>query len=282
MTDSPDPQTLRYLIWLYGAPLERAPLAALCALEREIASSLHAGMDHLVAHTRLAWWREECLRCAAGNPQHPLTRELLAALAARGRGPGTLAAAGLSGLVENAAWDLAAATFETRAELEAYCRRWAAAMIAPLAPPDAAPGAAPAGTWLDLGGAVRETELLSELAPAAARGRVRLPLDELDARGVPLASLARPPWPEALCRLLRERVRALRPALARAVAQVPPALQPGTRGALVWAALASQVARRLERALPHPARPSGASAFASSWRAWRAARAAMAQRLRLP
>jgi phytoene synthase len=282
MTDSPEPRTLRYLIWLYGAPLERAPIAALCALEREIASSLRAGMDHLVAHTRLAWWREECLRCAAGNPQHPLTRELLAALAALGRGPAALAAAGLSGLVENAAWDLAAATFETRPELEAYCRRWAAAMVAPLAPPDTAPEAAPEGTWLELGGAVREIELLTELAPDAARGRVRLPLEELDARGVPLASLARPPWPEALSRLLRERVRALRPALARAVAQVPSALQPSTRAALIWAALASQAARRLERALPHPAHPSSAGAFAASWRGWRAARAAMAGRLRLP
>ena len=282
MADSPEPQTLRYLIWLYSAPLERAPLAALCELEREIASSLRAGMDHLVAHTRLAWWREECLRCDAGNPQHPLTRELLAARAAPGRGTGAGAAAGLSGLVENAAWDLAAATFETRAELEAYCRRWAAAMIAPLAPSGAAPQAAPEGVWLDLGGAVREIELLTELAPDAARGRIRLPLDELDAAGVPLASLARPPWSGALPRLLRERVRALRPQLARAVAQVPPALQPSARGALIWAALASQAARRLERALPHPTRPAGASALAASWRAWRAARAAMAGRLRLP
>src|SRR5882757_4888761 len=42
--------------------------------------------------------------------------------------------AGLCGLVDVAVWDLAGATFETRRELAAYCERWSAAMIEPLAP----------------------------------------------------------------------------------------------------------------------------------------------------
>src|SRR2546430_4115889 len=37
--------------------------------------------------------------------------------------------AGLAGLVDIAVWDLAAATFGTRRELEGYCERWSAAMI---------------------------------------------------------------------------------------------------------------------------------------------------------
>ena len=37
---------------------------------------LARGPAHEVAHARLAWWREECLRLAAGDPQHPLTRAL--------------------------------------------------------------------------------------------------------------------------------------------------------------------------------------------------------------
>src|ERR1700733_6275437 len=74
---------------------------------------------------RLAWWPEESPRCLAGAPGHPLTRELAALCA-----PEPAAAlGGLSGLIDCALWDLAAATFETRREQRAYCERWSAAMI---------------------------------------------------------------------------------------------------------------------------------------------------------
>src|SRR5258706_26910 len=45
-------QPTRYLAWLYSPPLQRPVLAALCAIETEIATSLRAGLDHHVAHTR--------------------------------------------------------------------------------------------------------------------------------------------------------------------------------------------------------------------------------------
>src|SRR5207302_430432 len=131
------PPAARALAWLYSPRALREPLATLFALEREIGESLRPGLDTQLAHARLAWWREECERSTQARPSHPLTRELGALFAASGLAP----PAGLAGLVDIAVWDLAAATFGTRRELEGYCERWSAAMIEPavqLAAPAAA------------------------------------------------------------------------------------------------------------------------------------------------
>lgn len=272
MSEKPEPHTPRFLAWLYSTPTQQPVLGALCGIEREIAASLRPGIDHHVAHTRLEWWRAECDRCAAGHPSHPLTRELRRHI--EGLAPGARAGralAGLAGLVDAAVWDLAGATFERREELAAYCRRWAAAMLEPLGVPG----------WSELGAALREIELLGDLARDARAGRLRVPLDELERAGVAPAALAAPPWPPQLTALLRARHPELRRQLSAVVTALSPEEQQSARGLLVWTALAWQASARAQRALPHPPAASIASAAAANWRAWRAARAAAAGRFRL-
>jgi 15-cis-phytoene synthase len=274
MSEKPEPHTPRFFGWLYSTRLQQPVLASLCGIEEEIAASLRPGVDHHVAHTRLQWWREECARCAAGHPVHPLTQELRSHLEQLAPGAETNARlTGLAGLVDVAAWDLAGATFERREELTAYCRRWAAAMVAPLAGAEADAAA--------LGAALCELELLGHLARDAGAGRLRLPLDELERAAVAPQALATPPWPLELAALLRGRHQALRRQLAAAVAGFSPGHQQSARGILVWAALAWQASLRAEGALPHAPAASLAGAAAANWRAWRAARAAAAGALRL-
>lgn len=287
MSAKPEAHTPRFLAWLYSTPLQQPVLGSLCGIEREIGASVRPGVDHHVAHTRLEWWREECARCAAGNPVHPLTRELRIQLEQLAPGkPANPALAGLSGLVDAATWDLAGATFERRKELTAYCQRWAAAMVVPISWGADTRGsvsqAADGGADLTgLGVALCELELLGRLDRDARAGRLRIPLDELEQAGLAPESLATTPWPQALVGILRSRHQALRQQLAAAVASLAPATQQRARGLLVWAALAWQASRRDERALPRPPSASIASAAAANWRAWRAARAAAAGRLRL-
>jgi phytoene/squalene synthetase len=128
---TPELQSARYFASLYAAPPERPVLDALFGIEREVFDSLRPGLDHHVAHTRLQWWREECERAGRGGAAHPLIRTLITALG-DSHAKSVPQLAGLCGIVDVATWDLASATFETRRELEAYCHRWAAAMIEPL------------------------------------------------------------------------------------------------------------------------------------------------------
>jgi phytoene synthase len=295
-------------------------LAKLCEIESEIAGSLRPGIDHHVAHARLQWWQEECARFTQGRPVHPLTRELFKAYGAAPAGPPSPSPlGGISGFVDTAIWDLAGATFDTRKELTAYCERWAAAMFETAAgqavksahdtnatrAADAASGVVSAtatsssktapdttaavtenrsretSAWRALGAAVREIELLADLAREAHAGRVRVPLDELDRAGVDASGLAKPPWPAPLSTLLRERHETLRATVGKSVSALAPDEQASFRGLLVWVALAWRQSARAERALPNIILPRRYHAFADGWQAWRAARRAGAGILRL-
>ncbi len=274
MSEKPEAHTPRFLAWLYSTRSQQPVLASLCGIEREIGASLRPGVDHHVAHTRLEWWREECNRCAAGNPVHPLTRELRIHLEQLTPGSRVNAAlAGLSGLVDAATWDLADATFERREELTAYCRRWAAAMVAPLAFADAdLTGSAPrCVSWSCSAispatpgpeGCVCRSMSSSGLRSRRRRSRHRL------GRGSSRSCCAS--GTRHCGGTWRQRSRVSRPKTNRRA-----------RGLLVWSALAWQASLRAERALPHARAASLASAAAANWRAWRTARAAASGTLRL-
>ena len=280
MPAPPESQTSRYFAWLYAPTSERPLLEALLAIEREVSQSLATTIDHQVAHIRLQWWREELIQLAQGGGTHPLTRTLTAAFGAN-RQPDTLAQ--VVGLVENAGWDLARATFENRTELTAYCERWAAALIVPLAahagrhaqhlPAQHLP-AQQLSDWLAVGASMRELEMLTDLARDARSGRLRLPLDELQRADLDPEGLAKPPWPEGLVRLVRERHLSLRETLHSQLRGVPHDDRNAIRGVLVWAALVCQHSSRAERALPDIAQPRRRDLLADAWCAWRAARRA--------
>lgn len=271
MPTRPELPPTRALVWLYTPAAQRETFAALCAIEAEICASLNPRLEHQVAHARLAWWGEECARTALGAPTHPLTRALGASLA---RSELT-ALAGLSGLVATASWDLAAATCETRAQLRAYCERWAGAMIAPLVPP------ALGATASKLGATLHEIELLANLAADARLGRLRVSLADLAAASAAAQDLAQPPWPAGLARVLRLRHQQLRAALAALVGELPRQAQPTLAGLLVWVRLAAEHSRRAERALPDALKARDHHGPLDSWRAWNAARRAAAGRFAL-
>lgn len=265
--------TPRYFAWLYAGEKMQAILRPLFGIEAEINAALQPGLEHSVAHVRMGWWAEEAQRVRGGHALHPQTRALLAQRpAARGAGPD------FSGLVDIATWDLAAATFETRAELTGYCERWAQAvpqLAAIWAAPDlTVPTAERFGQTL--GVALCELDMLVSLEHSARLGRVRIPLEELAALGVPPEAVAHTPWPTALCDWLRVRHQELRLALQSSCALVQaPVQRAALRGLLVWAALLLQHSRRAEAALPHTWRRSRWDGIGDALRAWRAARQAI-------
>jgi phytoene synthase len=277
------PNTLsasRYLAWLYSPAPRQRVFAVLCEIENEIAGSLRPDIDHHVAHARLQWWSEECERCVQGRPVHPLTRELVKASGDSSR------LAGIKGFVDTAVWDLASATFETRKELTAYCERWSAAIFETAAAGaaetvGAAVGASTAASVRGLGAAVRELELLENLAREARAGRVRVPLDELERAGVVIHSLAKLPWPAALGTLLSQRHETLRATIRDSISALGREEQPRLRGLAVWVALAWRQSLRTQRALPNSIQPRRYHALVDGWQAWRAARRAAAGKLRL-
>jgi phytoene synthase len=274
MPTVPDWEPARYFAWLYSPASQRPLLHCLFEIERAIASSLRPGLEHQVAHARLQWWREECERCVSGRPAHPLTRALRAAFPGVPR-PGALE--GLMGLIDTATWDLARATFESRRELTAYCGRWAAAIAQPIVLHSTSTEV----DWRTVGGGLCELELLIRVYREALAGRIRLPLEELQAAGVESEALAHPPWPPALSQLLATRHTQLRATLAQALSGLMPQHQRSLRGLLVWARLGAQLSERAQRALPGIPAQRRRDSLAATWQAWDTARRATHGRLRL-
>lgn len=70
------PGTPRYWSWLFAAAEARAPLLGIYALGAEWQALMDPGTETGVAHLKLAWWREEMQRLAAGTAVHPISSYL--------------------------------------------------------------------------------------------------------------------------------------------------------------------------------------------------------------
>jgi phytoene/squalene synthetase len=264
--------TPRYFAWLYAGARMQGILKPLFGIESEVSAALQPGLEHSVAHVRMGWWAEEAARLHGGHALHPLSRALLA------QRPAGAVPADISGLIDVATWDLAAATFETRTELAGYCERWARAVPQLAATWSATdlPAAMAQQFGHGIGVALCELDMLVGLEHSARQGRLRIPLEELSALGVLPTALAQPPWPPALCDRLRTRHRDLRRALASSCAVLhAPGHRAALRGLLVWAAVMQQHSRRAEGALPCSWQRSRWNGIGDSLGAWRAARRAL-------
>ena len=69
-----------YYSFLFLPPERRRAITALYAFCREVDDIVDECTDAGVAHTKLAWWRQELARLYAGQPQHPVARALAPAL----------------------------------------------------------------------------------------------------------------------------------------------------------------------------------------------------------
>jgi phytoene/squalene synthetase len=183
-------------------------------------------------------------------------------------------------LVDAATWDLASATFETRRELSAYCERWSAAVPEPFAA--FALGQPAGGDVRAFGRALHEVELMCALAADARAGRVRIPLQELDALRLTPEQLGHHPWTPQLTELVRASHQRARAALALSANALPAGGQKPLRALLVWAALAFERSQRISAALPRIVPTGDHHAPLDGWRAWRAARRADTGRFVLP
>jgi phytoene synthase len=262
----------RHLAWLYAPATARAGIAALLTLESEIAASTRPGLDHAVAHARLAWWQEEAGELARGRPRHPLGKQLADAF-----GAAALSPPDLRGLVEVARLDLACAAFESQPELADYLAQWSQGLFRNLvllncAGPDLRADVERFATAA--GSAVRDIELVARLASDARLGRVHVAL-----RPPPAAQSAHEPWqaqpwPPAEAGQLQERLLNRRRAVLQAASLLPASLRERQRAGLVWCTLAARLADRCAAALPLQYDAGRFEAPVAAWRAWRAALAA--------
>lgn len=168
-----------YYAFRFMAPPRRAAITAFYAFCREVDDVVDETQDAGVAATKLAWWRKEVAGAFAGTPQHPVTRALMAHVGAH-----DIRAEHLLAVIEGCEMDLQQTRYLDFAGLSRYCHL-VAGVVGEVA--SGIFGRTEAQTVAyahKLGLAMQLTNILRDVGDDARRGRIYLPVNELQQFGV--------------------------------------------------------------------------------------------------
>jgi phytoene synthase len=231
-----------YYAFLFLPPRRRAAITAFYAFCREVDDVVDEVTDPGVAATKLAWWQQEVGRAFAGSPQHPVTRALLPLAAEFG-----IEARHLLAVVEGCQMDLTQSRYLDFPALERYCHLVAgvvgevAARIFGQADPVTTAYAHKMGLAFQL------TNIIRDVGEDAMRGRIYLPISELQRFDVKAHELLQRQDSErfrALMAFQAERAHAL---YDEALALLPAVDRRSQKPGLMMASIDRTLLREIER-----------------------------------
>lgn len=230
------PGSTRYWSWLFAARQARAGLLGIYALTAEWRALMDPATELGVAQLKLAWWREELQRAAAGAALHPITRYLTDLEGARSAAPAASLAPLLQS-VEAAAAQVAGAPLERAEELEPHA---GALHGLPLLVASRFAGGAHGG--LDacvaaLAAAEYLARACADYGREARAGRIVFAVDELLAAGIDNDDLTAVEAPPRLQDYLARSRRRAAGYFASAASALDTSARPGLRHLQVLAAL---------------------------------------------
>ena len=200
-----------YYAFLFLPAPRRAAITAFYAFCREVDDVVDETSDAGVAAAKLAWWRQEVQAAYAGRPSHPVMKALMPLAADFDIHPTHLQA-----VIEGCQIDLQQTRFLDFAGLQHYCH-----LVAGVVGEVAANifGRSDAGTVQyahRLGLAMQLTNIIRDVGDDARRGRIYLPMSELQQFDVRAQEILKrdSPWGyserfEALMRFQAERAHRL-------------------------------------------------------------------------
>ena len=163
-----------YYAFLFLPAPRRAAITAFYAFCREVDDVVDEAVDMGVAATKLAWWSEEVKRAFLGNPNHPAMRALLPHAANYG-----IEEQHLQDVIAGCRMDLEQTRYLDYPNLERYCHLVAGVVgevAARIFGQEAVQTTQYAHT---LGQALQLTNIIRDVGEDALRGRIYLPVSEL-------------------------------------------------------------------------------------------------------
>ena len=199
-----------YYAFLFLPPPRRAAITAFYAFCREVDDVVDEVSDPSVAAQKLQWWRTEVAAAYAGQPTHPVMQALMP-LAADFQ----IDAAHLLAVVEGCQTDLEQTRFLDFPALQRYCHLVAGVVGEVAANIFGRTEAATVQYAHRLGQAMQLTNIIRDVGDDARRGRIYLPMSELQQFDVKAHELLKreSPWSysprfTALMRFQAERAHA--------------------------------------------------------------------------
>ena len=221
-----------YYSFLFLPAPQRRAILALYAFCREVDDVVDECRDLGIARRKLDWWREEIEACFRGQPSHPVSRALQAALSQY-----NLPAEYFQEIVDGMAMDLEQQRYETFSELALYCHRVAGTVGLLSAEIFGYRQRETLKYAESLGTACQLTNIIRDVREDAERGRIYLPLDELLEYKVNPQDILDVRSSDPLRELLEFQARRARDYYARALLQLPEQDRYAQRSGLIMAAI---------------------------------------------
>jgi phytoene synthase len=229
-----------YYAFLFLPRPRREAITAFYAFCREVDDVVDEVQDPQIAHTKLAWWQTEVGRAYDGTPQHPVMRALMPHTAAYG-----IEQRQLQAVIDGCRMDLEQTRYLDFPGLQQYCHLVAgvvgevAARIFGQTEPRTTEYAHKLGLAFQL------TNIIRDVGEDAMRGRIYLPVSELQQFDVKAHEITRRQHSERFTALMRyqaERAHRLYDeALALLPAQDRRAQKPGLMMASIYRTLLREI-----------------------------------------
>ena len=231
-----------YYSFLFLPAAQRRAITALYAFCREVDDTVDEASDPSVARTRLAWWRDEVARLYAGAPQHPVTRALQPVHQAFGIDQGRLIE-----IIDGMQMDLDQTRYLDFAGLRLYCHR-VAGVVGTLSAGIFSPGRPDLATYAEsLGIALQLTNIVRDVGEDARRGRIYLPIEDLQRFQVPAHQILAGEHSERFEALMRFQAARARAYYREAFAALPADTRRDQRAGLIMAAIYATLLTEIER-----------------------------------
>ena len=221
-----------YYSFMFLPPERRQAITALYAFCREVDDVVDECHDLQVAQTKLDWWRNEVRQVYGGQPQHPVGQALKDIIQ---RFP--LPAEQLLEIIDGMQMDLTQTRYLDWKALNLYCYRVASVVGLLSAEIFGYTNRQTLKYAHDLGLAFQLTNIIRDVGEDARRGRIYLPVDELQRFNVPARQILDAKHSDNFRELMAFQATRARQLYDQAFAQLPAEDRKAQRPGLIMAAI---------------------------------------------
>ena len=231
-----------YYSFMFLPSERRQAITALYAFCREVDDVVDECHDLSLAQTKLEWWRQEVGRVYAGTPTHPVGHALKDVIKGF-----RLPQEQLLEIIDGMAMDLSQTRYLDFKGLQLYCYRVASVVGLLAAEIFGYQDRQTLKYAHDLGLAFQLTNIIRDVGEDARRGRIYLPIEDLQRFEVPAKDLLEARYSDAFRELMAFQAERAEKFYDQAFAQLPAIDRKAQRPGLVMAAIYRTLLREIAR-----------------------------------